>query len=114
MPILVPNTKGKRRIIKTISSDTGDVNISQYQKIVKRVNKAADNYFVWQEGTIYPALRKLEKDGLLRSQWEHIEKGRKRKYYYITSKGREAISEGAKKWQGFYQIVMRTAEAYCV
>ena len=83
-------------------------------EIVKRVNEAADNFFVWQEGTIYPALRKLEKDGLLRSQWEHIEKGRKRKYYYITSKGREAIAVGAKKWQGFYQLVMQTSEAHCV
>ena len=33
-----PNTKGKRRIVKTLGSDVSDVNISQYQKIVKRAN----------------------------------------------------------------------------
>ena len=64
-------------------------------EIVKSVNEAADNFYVWQEGTIYPVLRKLEKDGLLRSQWEEADNGRKRKYYYITAKGREAIAEGS-------------------
>ncbi len=36
--LLRPNTKGKRRIVKALSPDVSDVNISQYQKIVKRAN----------------------------------------------------------------------------
>ncbi|GAI48036.1 unnamed protein product [marine sediment metagenome] len=35
-------------------------------EIVKQVNEASGDFFTWQEGTIYPALRKLEKKGLLR------------------------------------------------
>ena len=80
-------------------------------EIVKSVNELADSFYTWQEGTIYPVLRKLEKDGLLRSQWETADSGKKRKYYYITARGREAISEGAREWQGFYGIIMKTAEA---
>jgi len=79
-------------------------------EIVKSVNKAAENFYTWQEGTIYPLLRKLEKDGLLRSQWETADNGRGRKYYYITARGREAITEGTTEWNGFYQLIMRTAE----
>ena len=79
-------------------------------EIVKQVNETADDFFTWQEGTIYPALRKLEKDGLLRSQWESADNNRKRKYYYITAKGREAIKEGTREWKGFYQLVMKFEE----
>ena len=79
-------------------------------EIVKQVNEASGDFFTWQEGTIYPALRKLEKKGLLRSQWEYADNKRKRKYYHITAKGRETITEGAKEWNGFYQLIMRTLE----
>ena len=79
-------------------------------EIVKQVNESADNFFVWQEGTIYPLLRKMEKEGLLRSQWESAGKNRKRKYYYITARGREAIKEGTKEWSGFYKLVLHYGE----
>ncbi|MBT4482669.1 MAG: PadR family transcriptional regulator [Candidatus Latescibacteria bacterium] len=79
-------------------------------EIVKKVNEAADNFYTWQEGTIYPLLRKLEKEGLLRSQWESAGNKRRRKYYYITAKGRETITEGTREWNGFYQLIMRIAE----
>ena len=83
-------------------------------EIVRCVNEAADNFYTWQEGTIYPVLRKLEKQGFLRSQWETADSGRQRKYYYITARGREAITEGTAEWKGFYQIIMRIAEVPCV
>ena len=79
-------------------------------EIVRQVNKVADDFFTWQEGTIYPLLRKLEKEGLLRSQWENAGGNRKRKYYYITAKGREAVKEGTKEWKGFYHLILKTAE----
>ena len=57
-----------------------------------------------------PLLRKLEKEGYLRSQWESAGNKRKRKYYYITAKGRESVTEGTKQWNGFYKLIMRVAE----
>ncbi|HDY88830.1 MAG TPA: PadR family transcriptional regulator [bacterium] len=79
-------------------------------EIVKQVNEEADDFFTWQEGTIYPILRKLEKEGFLRSQWEDTSGNRRRKYYYITAKGREGIKEGVKEWKGFYRLILKTAE----
>ena len=78
--------------------------------IVRSVNEASGDFLIWQEGTIYPALRKLEKEGLLRSQWEDADNSRRRKYYYITARGREAIAEGQKEWKGFYRLVMNFTE----
>lgn len=79
-------------------------------EIVKRVNEEADGVFTWQEGTVYPVLHKLEKDGFVRSQWQEAETGRRRKYYYITARGRESLAEGAREWQGFHSLVLRLAE----
>jgi len=83
-------------------------------EIVKSINGLADNFYTWQEGTIYPALRKLEKEGLLRSQWETADNGKKRKYYYITVKGKEAMTAGAREWEGFFKLVMKRSEAFGV
>jgi DNA-binding PadR family transcriptional regulator len=80
-------------------------------QILKRINDAAGGLFVWQEGTLYPVLHKLEQEKYLRAQWHHAETGRERKYYYITAKGREALTEGQQQWEGFHQLVMRLGEA---
>jgi len=80
-------------------------------EIVRLVNEAADDFFTWQEGTIYPALRKLEKEGLLTSRWEEADNKRRRKYYYITRQGREALRDATAEWKGFYQLVLKPAEA---
>lgn len=80
-------------------------------EIVKRVNEEADGFFTWQEGTVYPVLHKLEKDGFARSQWEEASTGRRRKYYSITAPGRERLAERAREWSGFYRLVLRLAEA---
>jgi PadR family transcriptional regulator, regulatory protein PadR len=80
-------------------------------EIVRRVNEEADGVFTWQEGTVYPVLHKLEKDGHVRAQWQEADTGRRRKYYYITAKGRECLTEGAREWSGFSRLVFRLAEA---
>ena len=79
-------------------------------EIVKRVNREADGLFEWQEGTIYPVLHKLEKQELVRTQWQEADTGRRRKYYYITAAGREALSTQAEKWHAFHGLVGRVVE----
>ena len=80
-------------------------------QIVKRVNAEADGLFVWQEGTIYPVLHKLEKEGLVRTQWQQADTGRRRKYYYITAKGREALADRRREWEDVHALVARMMEA---
>jgi DNA-binding PadR family transcriptional regulator len=79
-------------------------------QVVKCVNQEAENLFEWQEGTIYPVLHKLELDKLLRTQWQQADSGRKRKYYYITQKGREALEKRAEQWSAFNSLVNRIVE----
>jgi PadR family transcriptional regulator, regulatory protein PadR len=79
-------------------------------EIVKRANKLSGSVFSWQEGTVYPVLRKLEKEGLLTSDWQETGKGQQRKYYCITAAGREALSSGRKEWEGFYLLINSTME----
>jgi PadR family transcriptional regulator PadR len=52
------------------------------------------------EGTIYPALHKLERDGLIQSDWEAVD-GRRRRVYAITVPGRSALASQSAQWQRF-------------
>lgn len=78
--------------------------------IVRRVNAEAGGVLEWQEGTIYPVLHKLEKEESVRAQWQESNNGRRRKYYYITAKGRERLVENVKSWQVYHGIISRVVE----
>lgn len=79
-------------------------------QIVKQMNDTAGDLFQWQEGTVYPVLHKLEQEKLIRGQWQTAESGRKRKYYYITAKGREALQLQTKQWKQFDGLITRFME----
>ena len=53
-------------------------------EIVRRVGEASEGLFEWREGTIYPALHKLEKARLIRGEWEKTSGGKKRRVYRLT------------------------------
>jgi PadR family transcriptional regulator PadR len=52
----------------------------------------------WTEGMLYPVLHRLERRKLLVSRWEAIDGGRKRRYYALTARGREALAERRREW----------------
>ncbi len=79
-------------------------------QIIKEINEEADGLFSWREGTIYPVLHKLEQEGLICSEWEIADTGRRRKYYHITSMGREALAETSRQWTEFHSLVLKMAE----
>ncbi len=80
-------------------------------RIIRAINAEGEGIFEWQEGTVYPVLHKLEKEKLVRTQWQQAETGRKRKYYYITAAGRDALSEGTQRWAQFHEMIQRVAQA---
>jgi DNA-binding PadR family transcriptional regulator len=53
----------------------------------------------WTDGMLYPVLHRLERLGLITARWELSEIGRRRKYYRITSRGREQLKEECRQWQ---------------
>ncbi len=76
-------------------------------QIVRSLNDAADGIFVWGEGTVYPLLHKLEKEQLLRSQWQDAKSGHPRKYYQITARGRAKLTAQTRQWNAFHGLLTR-------
>ena len=56
------------------------------------------------EGTVYPALHRLERRGLLRSGWTTAE-GRRRRVYRLTASGRRELASKAREWRTFARVV---------
>jgi PadR family transcriptional regulator PadR len=71
---------------------------------------AATDGMVTSEGTIYPLLTRLRRDGLVTSTWEESPSGPPRRYYRLTPKGRRALAEFADEWQRFRDSVDRFIE----
>jgi PadR family transcriptional regulator, regulatory protein PadR len=67
-------------------------------EIAATVHRDTDGAFTWREGSLYPGLHKLEAGGLIAGRWEEKETGRKRRYYHLTKKGREALREKVRSW----------------
>jgi PadR family transcriptional regulator, regulatory protein PadR len=67
-------------------------------------------------GTVYPALRRLEQAGLVRSKWEDEDTARKeqrpaRKYYELTSVGRETLSKAVGRYRGLEGTIRKASRA---
>ena len=54
--------------------------------------------FATQEGTLYPLLSKMRREGLVNYEWKESEAGPPRKYYELTAKGREQLRETLEYW----------------
>jgi PadR family transcriptional regulator PadR len=76
-------------------------------EMVKQVNARTDGKLQWREGTLYPALHKLESDGMVSSRWRDGTAGKPRKYYAITRKGRQELERRAAEWQEFSSSLNR-------
>ena len=74
-------------------------------QIIKELEKKSNGYFQFKEGTLYPALHRLEKDGVIHGKWQVLPNGQERRYYYITQEGQEALAERLEVWQGFSAAV---------
>jgi PadR family transcriptional regulator PadR len=74
-------------------------------QIIKELEKRSQGYFRFKEGTLYPALHRLEAAGLVRGNWERLPSGKERRYYHLTEKGLKLLAEKVAEWQGFSSAV---------
>lgn len=72
--------------------------------ILQRLKLRSAGAFDLAEGTIYPALHRLERDGLLASSWSS-ESGRRRRIYRVTRTGRSSLMSRRRDWAHFAQAV---------
>jgi PadR family transcriptional regulator PadR len=75
--------------------------------LARTIERRTENALALREGTLYPALHALERDGLISSAWETPEKGRERKVYTLTPSGEKKLGEWSAGWQQFVQAVGR-------
>jgi PadR family transcriptional regulator, regulatory protein PadR len=76
-------------------------------QVVKELGQRSDGFFRFKEGTLYPILHRLEKQGLLAGRWVAMPNGSERRYYGLTPKGERTLAEKLTEWQTFVQAVGR-------
>ena len=68
--------------------------------IIREVREVSNAKIEWSDGMLYPVLRRLEKQGLVKSRWRVAEDtGKRRRYYQINSEGRQILEEQQAQWQ---------------
>lgn len=77
-------------------------------QIALDISEKSGGMFGFNHGTLYPILHKLEKEGLIQGQWDSKGKGRKRKNYTLTSKGKKYATDQRKAWQQFIEYFSDT------
>lgn len=70
-------------------------------QIAKELKRRSEGYFAFKEGTLYPALHGMEKEGLLTSEWQVVEKGPSRKYYHLTEEGKRVLAASVREGTTF-------------
>jgi len=70
-------------------------------QIIKELERRSQGYFKFKEGTLYPALHRLEKAGLALGKWQTLPNGRQRRYYHITEKGLNILVAKRGQWLDF-------------
>ena len=86
--------------------------------ILQRVRELSGGRMEWTDGMLYPVLHRLERFGHVEARWEVAETGRRRKYYRITSQGRNQLVEDRRQWEavdatlrGIWQVLSLPAPA---
>jgi DNA-binding PadR family transcriptional regulator len=70
-------------------------------ELVAELRRRSNGVFDLAEGTVYPALRRLEREGLLRARWVDVAGGPRRRYYAPTQAGDRVLAEGRTAWRRF-------------
>jgi transcriptional regulator len=78
--------------------------------IAQRIQATSGEVLRVEEGSLYPALHRLELDGLLDSEWRLSANNRRAKYYCLTAPGRKRLSKEASKWSRLAAAIARVME----
>ncbi len=74
-------------------------------EIIRRLEQRSEQAFRYQEGTLYPVLHRLEKEGAVKSYEKTAPTGRVRKYYALTPKGRRQLAAETAQFSAFHEAV---------
>jgi PadR family transcriptional regulator, regulatory protein PadR len=74
-------------------------------EIAQSLKDASEDLYSMGQGTLYPALKRLEKKEFLESYWNQSENGMKRKFYTITSKGKKELQKKVNSWERVTSLI---------
>jgi PadR family transcriptional regulator, regulatory protein PadR len=81
--------------------------------IAQRIQQISRDFFQLQQGSLYPALHRLEDRGFLKAEWKVTETGREGKFYSLTRKRRKQLQSEVENWEkltGAVALILQTAE----
>src|SRR5260370_13348894 len=81
--------------------------------VAQRIRQISKEVLQVQQGSLYPALHRLEKRGWLRAEWGEAETGREAKFYALTNVGRKQLAAEEANWDRLSEavaMILRTAE----
>lgn len=82
--------------------------------ITERIEQWSEQVLTVGQGTLYPALYRLERQGLIASNWETTENNRRARYYALTAAGRKHLAREMQSWQRISRaitLVLKATEA---
>jgi len=94
-------------VLKTLSLET-----THGWGIGQRIQQISDGVLEVNQGSLYPALQRLEKEGLITSEWRVSANGRRARFYELTASGHRALGSEIESWRRFtagLEAVLRTA-----
>lgn len=79
--------------------------------IAKRIQQVSGEVLQVQQGSLYPALHRLEQQGWIRAKWAESETGREAKFYTLTAAGRKQLGAEAANWRRLSEAVNLVVES---
>lgn len=78
-------------------------------EVAQRIRERSGSQLAPSEGSLYPALHRLERDGALVAEWRAGERGPRRRYYRLTPAGERLLGRTRAEWDSFSGIIARVA-----
>lgn len=82
--------------------------------IAKRIQQISEDVLQVNQGSLYPALLRLQQNGWIRSEWGASEKNRRAKYYSLTPAGRKQLEAETENWERLAAAVFRLLQTQSV
>lgn len=76
-------------------------------EMIQVLNQSSHDEYSMSEGTLYPALKRLETQEAIESYWVEQENGRPRKYYTLTNKGRKLLDDKLLDWSKINKLISK-------
>lgn len=74
-------------------------------EIIQKIKRNSDDIYSMSEGTLYPALKRLERKGYLQSYWGESDEGGRRKFYRIVEKGQTQLEHKLQEWKSITKLI---------